>query len=122
MKSKELKSRNVPIEIIAATLENRLLVEKIEDASDFFNEEIEFIKFITNNEISIPTLQELECIKKEILKQHKDLTMFKYNTSDMNLTVDDIRSLLMWYRTVNGLSKKIKPMDKVYSKTLKMQE
>lgn len=116
------KEKDIPIEIIAATLENRLLVERIEDASDFYKKEIEFIKFITNNEISIPNIEELEYIKKEILKQHEDLRVFLYNTSNRDLTISEIRAILLWYKRANGLSKKIKPIDKPYTKTLKKQD
>ena len=107
--------REFPIEVIAATLENRLLAP-LEDIEDFWC-------FITNESVDLSNIQRfLPTIQSEILKQYPDFKILGLSSNELYLDTSRVNWLNSWYKKYNGETLTIKSLKKGYIKTLTMQD
>lgn len=107
--------REFPIEVIASTLENRLLVP-LEDIEDFWS-------FITNENVNISNIQRfLPIIQNEIFKQNPNFKILGMSNNEIYLSESEIKWLNKWYKEHNGSTIIIKSLKKGCIKTLTMQD
>lgn len=107
--------REFPIEVIAASFENRLLapLEAIED----------FWCFVTNETVDLSNIQRfLPIIQKEILEQYPDFQILGLSSNELYLDTARVNWLNNWYKKHNGDTLVIKSLKKGYIKTLTMQD
>ncbi len=107
--------REFPIEVIAATLENRALAP-LEDLEDFWC-------FITNEEVNLSNIQRfIPTIQNELLKQYPDFKILGLSSNELYLDEERVIWLNNWYKKHNGNSLTIKSLKKGYTKVLTIQD
>lgn len=105
--------REFPIEVIASTLENRLLAP-LEDIEDFWN-------FITNENVNLSNIQRfLTTIQNEIFKQYPNFIILGLSNNELYLSDTEVTWLNNWYKEHNGDTIVIKSLKKGCIKTLTM--
>lgn len=105
--------REFPIEVIASTLENRLLAP-LEDIEDFWN-------FITNENVNLSNIQRfLTTIQNEIFKQYPNFKILGLSNNELYLSDTEVTWLNNWYKEYNGDTIVIKSLKKGCIKTLTM--
>lgn len=107
--------RIFPIEVIASTLENRLLAS-LEEIKDFWC-------FITNENVDLSNIYRFKnIIENEVLKQYPNLKVLNYSSNNWFLEEEEAEFIKKWYIENNEKYINIKSIKKGYTKTLSIQD
>lgn len=107
--------RTFSIEVIASTLENRLLAP-LDEIKDFWC-------FITNENVDLSNIYRFKnIIEHEILEQYPNLKILNSSSNKWFLNEDETEFIKKWYINNNGKYISIKSIKKGYSKVLSIQD